>query len=89
MSLCLLLLATWYLMLGLGCGSSDVTLDSYLIYPARLSSFRNTVVVDGQLEAKNAHVLTTPRVWPQPEIAYLTPEGTHVDSGTLGTPVVD
>lgn len=70
-------------VLCLGCSPPEQTMDSYLTYPATLSTFRNTVVAVGDLEAKNSHVLITPRVWPQPEIAYLAPETTWVDSGAL------
>ena len=70
-------------LLCAACATPDKTIESYLTHTATLSTFRNSVFAVGDLEAKNAHVLTTPRIWPQPEIAFLAPEGTQVDSGAV------
>jgi HlyD family secretion protein len=66
-----------------GCGPDEETLHSYLTFKTSLGTFRSTVVSEGALEAKNSHVLTTPRVWPQPEIAFLVPEGSQVEKDEL------
>ena len=65
---------------GLSCAPAD-SLQAYLTYSIQRSTFTVTVDARGTLEAKKAHTLITPRMRWQPEIYYLTPEGTAVAKG--------
>ena len=65
-----------------GCGPEESP-GAYLTFTTALSTFRTTVVADGPLEAKVSHTLTCPRVWPQPKIAFLVPEGARVEKDEL------
>ena len=65
-----------------GCEPEDSP-QSYLTYTTSLGTFRTAVVAEGPLEAKTAHTLSCPQIWPQPEIAFLVLEGTSVAKDEL------
>ena len=79
---CHALIAALFLAAAPGCEAPESP-GSYLTFTTKLSTFRTTVEADGPLEAKEAHSLTCPRVWPQPEIAFLVPEGSRVENDEL------
>lgn len=59
------------------CPSSDQD-QSKILYHTTNKKFVLTVNGEGELEAKNSHVMQTPRIWPAPKISYLAPEGSQV-----------
>ena len=42
-----------------------------------------TVNGEGELEAKNSHIIQTPQIWPAPKISYLAPEGSQVEKNDI------
>ena len=54
-----------------------------MLYRVAKTHFQERVLAEGVLEAKEAQFLVTPRVWPQPKIGYLAPEGSKVVKGQL------
>jgi HlyD family secretion protein len=59
------------------CSSSDLD-QSKILYQTTNKNFVLTVNGEGELDAKNSHVLQTPRIWPAPKISFLVAEGTEV-----------
>ena len=67
-----------FLSFQLGCTSPDSSQAILTFSPSR-STFTVIVSAEGMLEARKSHVLNTPpRIYPQPTISYLVPEGSAV-----------
>ncbi len=64
----------------LSCSSGELD-DVY--YTVEITDYDVVVIGDGALEAKNAQVLVTPMVRPQPTISFLIEEGTQVKKGDM------
>ena len=52
--------------------------NDQLAFTTAVADYKVIISGEGELEAKNANVIRTPRVWPGPTISFLLPEGSIV-----------